>query len=559
MPGELTLGQLVLVALSHWPVKMRGPMQIPLPPLDRAAAAPLREQIAVHLDRAIRGGQLRPGDKLPPIRDLASRFGVTRSTVQGAYQRLADAGLVSGTVGRGTVVLESDAVAQASDPSISVGGSSFRADPSLRDPHTNNTLGGNPLSHAVGAVLEHAQSLPGAPSIPAARPTVADFASLTPDRSSFPVDALRSVVDEVLRHRGDELLDYDRGEALHPDAVAPLLCGDSSQDAACTASDPRPTAAETPPDERVVITSGAQQAIDLVVRCCTSPGDVVAVPVPTYPQLTGVLRAASVDIAPVRWGAHGPDLDQLADVLRNRRPRLLCMMPTFHNPTGRSLGAVERERLMRLLLDHGTVVLEDEYQRPLRFRGEAPPTLRELDARRRTVTVHSLSKHLFPGMRVGWIQGPEGLLQPIAALKRAVDLGSSPLLLGALMQFAREGHLRRHTDAMRASLQVRHGAAQQALRGKLPQGAQATDPDGGLALWLELPGAGLGDQLAERAAAHGVRVTPGRAFDPWSRPSPGCRIAVARSNPDEIERGLEVLVRCAHELVGGDHRAALVL
>jgi 2-aminoadipate transaminase len=488
-----------------------------LPQLDRSAATPMAEQLAAHYREAILAGRLRAGDRLPPIREVAESAGVTRATVQEAYRRLGERGLVEGTVGRGTTVLpQADAVADAASP----------------------------LSSFAAAALRQSTTMPGAPPLPRGRSLVANFAELAPGAERFPVAELRAAMDHVLADRGGELLGYAHAVTGLPELRA-LLARRSESLAGPSAS-----------ADDILITSGGQQALDLVLRTFCAPGDAVLVTAPSYHQMYGLLTAHGLRIAAVPFTADGIDLAALAQTLRSPDVRLCYLMPSFHNPTGRTLDEPARRALVDVIARTNVPILEDEYQHALRFRGEPLPSLRALDPRGLTVTAMTFSKGLFPGLRTGWVHAGPALLRPMAAVKRFMDLETSALLQAALVEFVQRGAMDRYLDALREELAVRHAALQKALARQLPPGCSLTDPDGGFVTWLELPEAGQGDRLADLAAERGVRVVPGRVFDPQGRPSRGVRLSLTRADAAQIDAGAGVLLDCIRELVHGPTAAA---
>lgn len=481
-----------------------------LPELDPAGASALSEQVARFYARAIEDGRVLAGERLPPIREVANSCGVTRATVQEGYRRLADLGLVEGTVGRGTVVLaRGDAV----------------TDPKARA-----------LSPYAEAALRRTRAMQGAPSLPDAQKLVANFAELAPDDARFPIDEWREAMDSVLETRGRELLGYGHS-TFGLKELRDLLVKRNHD------SDPELSA------DSLLVTAGAQQALDLVLRTVCSPGDTVVVTTPSYHHMHGLLRAHGLQVVQVPFGPDGLDHAQLQRVLSRPSVRLCYLMPTFHNPTGRSLNLEQRQQLIATLADTDVAVVEDEYQHSLRCRGDALPTLRSMDARGLTVTVSTVSKDLFPALRIGWVAGSDQLLAPMAAVKRFMDLETSPLLQAALAEFMRRGGYDRHLVSLRVELQKRHTALQDACAEHLPAGCRITNPDGGFVAWLELPNAGQGDQLAELAVERGVRVVPGRAFDIDGAASPGVRLSLTRSSVDQIHQGVRVLADCARELL----------
>ncbi|MBK8099150.1 MAG: PLP-dependent aminotransferase family protein [Planctomycetes bacterium] len=490
----------------------------PTPPqLDRTAATPIAEQLAAHYRDAILAGRLRAGDRLPPIREVAEMAGVTKTTVQEAYRRLGERGLVEGTVGRGTTVLRL--------PADTPGGDA-----------------GSPLSSFASAALRQSTGMPGAPPLPAGQPLVANFAELSPSAERFPVADLRAAMDHVLCHRGGELLGYAGAVTGLPE-LRSLLARRSEPAASITSADD------------ILITSGGQQALDLVLRTFCTPGDAVVVTAPSYHQMYGLLTAHGLRIAPVPYTATGIDVRALADTLKSPDIRLVYLMPSFHNPTGRTLDLATRRAVVEVIARTGVPILEDEYQHALRFRGEPLPSLRTLDPRGLTVTAMTFSKGLFPGLRTGWVQAGPALLRPMAAVKRFMDLETSALLQAALVEFVNRGAMDRYLEALRGELLIRHTALQRALADELPSGCSLSDPDGGFVAWLELPEPGQGDRLAELAAARGVRVVPGRVFDPQGKPSRGVRLSLTRADAPQIRAGAAVLLECIRDLVLGTSAA----
>ncbi|MCC6671228.1 MAG: PLP-dependent aminotransferase family protein [Planctomycetes bacterium] len=490
-------------------------MHAELPILDKRGGLPLAEQIAAHFAAAIREGQLRVGDRLPTIRAIAKAVGVTPATVQDAYRRLAQRGLVRATVGRGTEVCET---------------------------HGGEAAPQQLFAPQALAVLHHLERENASPPLPEGVALVADMAGLLPDHALFPVEEFLAAFQRVLRSSGASLLGY--GEPMGHPRLLQLLTE------RCARED------DGGSDDAILITSGAQQGIDLVLRSFTRPGDAVAVAVPTYHHVFGLLAANGLQALPVPCGDAGLESEALRAALG--RARLLYVMPTFGNPTGRTLDRAARAQLIEAVRGTQVPILEDEFQRDLRFRGAPQPTLRSLDPRRLTLTLRTFSKGLFPGVRVGWLQAPSPLLAPLAALKRYSDLETSPLLQAALAEFVADGGLDRHLDAVRRHLQRAHRTAAATLRAHAPAGTTWTEPDGGFCLWLEFPAALDADALAGAAAARGVAVTVGRVFDPFDRvrARSAVRLSLSRSTPAQIEAGLQVLCETAGELLAGRARRA---
>ncbi len=478
---------------------------IDLPKLQKDKGTPLAEQIAEHFRRSIGDGHLRAGAKLPTIREVAEQSGVTRATVQLAYRRLAESGLVMATVGRGTVVADSAGVKRG------------------------------PISRVAEGAWQDLQSRRTVPMLPEGREVVANFAGLLPDESQFPVDAFRIAMERVLKSRGNEALCY--GDPAGSPELRRLLLGRYKDGVS----------------DSVLITSGAQQGIDLVLRAFAEPGDAVAMAVPTYHHLFGVLKAQGLHVVPIDGDVDGFDLKQLREALQKPQVRALYVMPTFQNPTGRTMSVEQRKAMMDIVTETDVPVLEDEFECELRFRGEALPTLRSMDPRGLTVTVRTFSKGLFPGVRIGWVHGADKLLGPMSALKRFSDLETSPLLQEGMVEFLRLGVMDDYLATLRTELKKRFEVARGALTRHMPVGTTWSDPDGGYALWVSLPGNLAADRVTELAASRGVLAVPGRVFDPLNRVSGGMRLSLSRTSPEQVRAGIQILADCASELAQSGH------
>ncbi|MEZ5966648.1 MAG: PLP-dependent aminotransferase family protein [Planctomycetota bacterium] len=467
-----------------------------MPPPSREPASDA--QIAAHFAAAIAGGRLAAGHRLPTVRALAAEWGVPRAVAHAAYRRLQASGLVVATVGRGTIVAARGA--REDEPLARAARAALRA-----------------CSEAASVTVDGV-------------PQVADFAQFLPDSSGFAVDEFRASLERVLRDRGHELLGY--GNPTGDGELRRCLVEWAH------ASDPR----ARPTD--VLVTSGAQQGIDLVLRTFTDPGDAVVVPVPCYHHLFGLLASHGLEVLPVPWTHAGIDREALHRAVRSPRARLLYVMPTFQNPTGRTLDAEQRQQLLAAVAPTRLPILEDDCASELRFAGEAQPSLRSLDPRGLTVTVRSFSKELFPGVRIGWLLASAGVLPAMTALKRYCDLETTPLLQAALVDFIERGRLECHLDALRQALRQRHAAARAALARSFADAARWTEPEGGFALWLDLLGVD-GDALAAVCATRGVLVTSGATFDPEHRASSAVRLSLSRVEPTQIDAGIDVIARCA--------------
>jgi 2-aminoadipate transaminase len=267
---------------------------------------------------------------------------------------------------------------------------------------------------------------------------------------------------------------------------------------------------------RVVVTNGSLQGFVFLAQLLASNGERVLVEAPTYDRPLKILDALGAGIIAVPQTDEGIDLDALAQELRRRpSPGFLYVIPTFQNPSGRTLGADGRRRLVELAAEHDLLVLEDDPYGLVRFEGTAPPTLHELEGGERVIYSSSFSKTVAPGVRVGYMVLPERLAGPIEALATSTYITPALLSQATVHEFLRRGALARNLQLVQSLLKARRDALLEALDEHLEgSGARWNRPEGGYFLWLDLPDAVDAVTLLAAAEAIGVTFVPGPDFFP---------------------------------------------
>lgn len=300
-------------------------------------------------------------------------------------------------------------------------------------------------------------------------------------------------------------------------------------------------------NDEVAVTSGCQQALDLLQRTLVSPGDVVVVEDPVYPGLRNVFGTAGARLVGVPVTDYGVDVNELARVLRQERPRLMVLTPNFQNPTGTTLPIEGRREVLRLAAESGTLIVENDIYGDLRYEGIALPTLKQLDPNARIVLLGSFSKIAFPGLRVGWVIASQEIVRRLGEAKQWCDLHTDQLSQAVLLRFAESGRLAAHREKMLATGRERLDAALAACEHHLPPGADYTRPAGGMNLWIRLPEGVDGNEMLSRAQRAGVQYLAGRTFGIVREHTNALRISFAGLAPDRIERGMAILGRIFHE------------
>jgi 2-aminoadipate transaminase len=352
----------------------------------------------------------------------------------------------------------------------------------------------------------------------------------SPSPEAVPSAEFADVAGELFGAGGYEVFDYGptEGEA----ELRELLIGFLERNSG------------TAPDhDELLITSGGMQGLDLTCKLYVDPGDLVVVEGPTYTNGSDVIRAYGGVPLEVPTDEEGIDVDALVDVVGAGTPKLIYTIPNFQNPSGATLSAARRTALIEAAERWGALILEDDPYRELRFAGEDLPGLRELaDGAVRVVSVHTFSKILAPGLRVGWVSAdPETIARMIDA-KQGLDTCTNVPMQHLVARFMARGLLDAHIERLRPMYLERCERMQAGLRryfGDL--GATWTSPDGGFFLWLELPAEVDSEALFPIALEEGIAFIPGPAFSVNGEFRSAVRLAFSATGGERTDLGLERL------------------
>jgi DNA-binding transcriptional MocR family regulator len=297
---------------------------------------------------------------------------------------------------------------------------------------------------------------------------------------------------------------------------------------------------------RVLVTNGSLQGLNLVLAHFAERGRIL-VEAPTYDRPLKIATRLRAKVASVPHDKQGLDLDALEETLRRHpAPALLYVLPTFQNPSGRTLPIERRRRLVELADEHHLTILEDDPYGDVRFEGERLPTLHELDPER-TLRSSSFSKVISPGLRVGYFVLPHDVASAIEATATNVYLTPSLLGQGTVHEFLRRGNLARNLERVRALLRTRRDAMLDALEAHAPPDVNWSRPEGGYFLWLDLPEGTDAAELLERATAAGVTFVKGADFYAGAGGESSARLAYSFAAPAEIAAGIERLAALLRE------------
>jgi 2-aminoadipate transaminase len=301
--------------------------------------------------------------------------------------------------------------------------------------------------------------------------------------------------------------------------------------------------------ERLTVTAGGMQGLDIFCKIFVDPGDLVVVESPTYTNGSATALSYGAELLEVPVDDDGMIVDDLPRLLDGRKPKAIYTIPTFQNPSGATLSLERRHRLLELARSWGSMVIDDDPYGLLRFAGDPLPTLRELGAGDPLVfSVRTFSKIVAPGLRVGWVDADPRLRQLLINAKQAMDTCTNLPAQKLLAGFLTGGHLEEHLATQRAEYKRRKEAMHAALTEHFGDIARWTDPEGGFFLWVTLENGVNTEELFEVALAEGVAFIPGPAFSPTGRFTDAFRVCFASTTPDRIHEGVTRLRRAVAKL-----------
>ncbi len=476
--------------------------------IDRSSDKPVYQQINDGIVALIEEGSLRPGDRFPPTRVLARGLGVHRSTVLRAYDELRALGYLESAAGAYSTVRRRHRI------------------PTVRQTRPDRAgcikWGSRMVQSTRAAGVSRTAGQSAEPiALPAG---VINFDTLAPDPTLAPCDELRRAIKRILVRNKAQALDYTDPAGWRPlrESVAARL---------------RVHGMAVSPDE-ILITNGAQQALDLILRLLVTPADAVAVEAPTYGMAHALLRIHRAHPIEIPMTDQGMDLKKLEKALASGRPKLVYTMPNFHNPMGVTTDQAHRERLLALGESYRVPIVEDAFDEEMKYFGKAVLPIKSMDVKGVVFYVGTFSKVVFSGLRVGWIAAPPEVIGHLKTIQYASCLSVNTLAQAALERLTRGGEFEAHLRRVHTVYRRRMRAMLAGLERHLPYGISWTKPTGGYTLWLTLPrNAGNEETLCDELKKKGVAVAPGERFFGRRQAVPHIRLSIATVDQDAIEKG----------------------
>lgn len=471
----------------------------------------LYQQLFDQIADRVRNGAWPAGYRLPATRSLAAQLGVHRNTVVRAFEELVASGYLVSVVGRGTYVAD---LGEAAD---------------VAAPDRGELPWESLLSRAVAAEPLARLSRYRRDGLPRG---AINLAGMQPPPELIPHADFRRCMDYVLRTKGARALGYSPREGVYElrERIAKELA----------------RAGVPAQADDVLVTTGSQQALDLLARALIEPGDRFLVDGATYTGALNLFAVARANVVGVPSDGEGPDVNWLERLSRGE-VKGLYLMPNCHNPTGITISSERRDALIKWSHDAGVPLIEDDYGADLDIDGEpAPPYLRALDSQ--VLYVSTFSKKLIPGLRVGFIVAPPSLRERLRGLKHAMDLGTSALLQHALAEFLERGYFRAHQKRTLPAYRARRDALVASLREHLPDEVRFDVPKRGLTMWLRLPARLDLEEVYEAGLRAGVVVSPGTLHAARGGGHHGVRLTYCGEPPERLALGAKRLGKAITEL-----------
>ena len=444
-----------------------------LPPiaLDPGGATPMYRQLSEWFRRAITEGRLRPGQRVPSTRNLAEELKISRIPILGAYEQLCAEGYLEAFTGAGTRVAHS--IPDTRTRKAGAGG-----------PRTNRSMRSQGIS-------ERAREL-ASPQAPWLK-NLGAFRVGLPALDHLPLGVWSQLLHRHWRKPPQDILTYGDAMGYLPfrEAIAEYL--GAFRGVRCEAA-------------QIMITTGSQQALQLIAHVLLDPGDRVWMEEPGYPGAQQALSMAGARLTPVPVDQDGVDVSQ--GIQRCPDARAVYITPSHQFPLGTTLSAARRLALLNWAAHSGAWIIEDDYDSEFRFSGHPVPALQGLDADGRVLYIGTFSKVLFPALRLGYIVLPKDLAEAFCATRAATDTFSSPLYQIVMADFLREGHFARHIRRMRKLYMQRRTALVEAIGKHMPERLEIVAADTGMHLAALLPHGSDDMAVSSAAARKGVSVRP---------------------------------------------------
>ncbi|MBU2512601.1 PLP-dependent aminotransferase family protein [bacterium] len=474
--------------------------------LDNSVATPKYRQIMDQIIGMIDSDVLKIGSQLPSSRSLSERLGINRSTVYKAYQELWALGYIDSQPGSYSYIRKRVAIQSQQTTRME----------SIINWDQVVTLDSKDLSDAYYQMI-------GTPSADNA----IDFTPLSADPRLLPTEDFRKCFNKVLKDGGAKMLLY--GNPLGNEQLRQFIVDRMGIHCISAATD------------EVMLTNGAQQAIELILKLLVTGDQSIIVEEPTYSSAIPLFRFYSRQLIGIPMRKNGMDLSQLENAIQQKPPALIYTMPNFQNPMGITTDQEHREKLLKICEKYRVPLIEDGFEEEMKYYGKAVLPIKSMDRHHLVFYVGTFSKALFPGLRIGWITADKECIRKLVALKAASDISGNQANQAALNLFCRMGYYDLHIKRIHRVYRKRMQTALKMINTVFPDDQfTCTAPAGGYTFWVEMKHPVADEKEILRVIREaGAAVSPGSIFFPNGSNRVCFRLSIAHRNEKEIKEGLE--------------------
>lgn len=358
-----------------------------------------------------------------------------------------------------------------------------------------------------------------------AKPGMISFAGGNPAASALPDEKVSELAQKALKENGKAILQYGATEGYAP--FLESLKAYAEKQLGCEVTGILPT-------------TGSTQGMDLLCKALINPGDVILVENPSFLGNLQCMNLYQAKLVPVESDENGLMLDKLEEAIIKHHPKMLYTIPTFQNPTGKTLAADRRQPIAEMAAKYGMVVAEDDPYRDLRYAGSPIPSIKSYDKEGWVVFLGSFSKIISPGLRVGFMVGDPLILRKCTIGKQSSDVHTANLNQAIVDQFLRQDLLPAHIASICQSYKAQMNAMLDELA-TFPEGTRYTKPEGGLFIWVELPEGIEAKAMLEKAVERHVAYVPGTHFFCDGGHDNTFRLNFSNSTIEQIHEGMKIL------------------
>lgn len=486
--------------------------------IQRDRVSPIYKQIIREFVRLIDHGVLKPGSIIPSTRTMAAKLGVNRSTVYLAYQELIAMGYFESRPGSYTTVRQRPLTMTSGIPRV------------------KGTLAWDKMANKQSRYLWQTLASYRPEPDTSNNADIINLAQLEIDHRLYPMEDFRRSLNRVLVSLGSDILSYAEYGGYPP--LREYLARRLQIHGIAVTS------------EEVLITNGASQAFELILKLLAKPGDKIITESPTYATFLHIMKYYQVQVIGIPIKNGGMDLAALEKRIAQYHPLFVYTIPNFQNPTGITTSQAHRERLMAICERFKVPLVEDGFEEDMKYHGLVPLPIKSMDKNQIVLYIGTFSKALFPGIRIGWLAGDKDCIQRLTAINRFSQISGNNLSQAALNDFCRQGYYDLHLKKMHRVFRKRMKTALEAMSEFMPEGVTWTKAEGGYTFWATLPKPYPDENTLNRILLkHKVMVSPGH-FYYWGKGSKkNFRLSISNLDENLIREGIKRFGSAVREIM----------